>query len=135
MNKYLVLGLFAFFGSLLNGNCIPKVNEKMNELAIGKEGRSVILLDAGWRFYKGDVAGAEMVNFEDSTWRLLDLPHDWSIENLPGTESPFNPDAISQIGGGFTTGGTGWYRKTFVVPSDQDKKRIVVQFDGVYMNP
>ena len=48
-----------------------------------------------------------------SQWRKVDLPHDWSIEDLPGTSSPFNPNAISQVNGGFTTGGTAWYRKSF----------------------
>jgi len=30
-------------------------------------------------------------------WRKLDLPHDWSIEDLPGTNSPFNPDVINGV--------------------------------------
>jgi beta-galactosidase len=75
------------------------------------------------------------VKFDDSAWRLLDLPHDWSIEDLPGTNSPFNPDAISQVNGGFTTGGTGWYRKSFVISGEQSAKQKLIQFDGVYMNP
>jgi beta-galactosidase len=54
-----------------------------------------------------------MPEFDDSSWRTLDLPHDWSIEDLPGTSSPFDPLAISEVSGGFTTGGTGWYRRTF----------------------
>ena len=62
------------------------------------------------------------------------MPHDWSIEDLPGTDSPFHPDAISQVNGGFTIGGTSWYRKTFNVGNEQSGKRIVIQFDGVYMN-
>jgi beta-galactosidase len=64
----------------------------------------------------------------------LDLPHDWSIEDLPGTRSPFSPTAISQVNGGFTTGGTGWYRKRFTLPAAQKGKRVILQFDGVYMN-
>lgn len=62
------------------------------------------------------------------------MPHDWSIEDLPGTKSPFDPNAISQVSGGFTVGGTGWYRKTFTIPAIQKGKRIHIQFDGVYMN-
>ncbi|TAL71445.1 MAG: glycoside hydrolase family 2 protein, partial [Bacteroidetes bacterium] len=56
-------------------------------------------------------------------------------EDLPGTNSPFNPDAVSQVSGGFTTGGTGWYRKSFIVSGIQTTKRIMIQFDGIYMNP
>jgi len=91
--------------------------------------------DSGWRFHRGGALSAENPNFDDSKWCMIDLPHDWSIEDLPGTGSPFNRDAISQVSGGFTTGGTGWYRKTFDISAGQSSKRIVLQFDGIYMNP
>jgi beta-galactosidase len=92
------------------------------------------LYDAGWRFHRGGAQGAETPSFADSGWRHVDLPHDWSIEDLPGTQSPFDPNAISQVSGGFTVGGTGWYRKTFEVPADVRGRRVHLQFDGVYMN-
>ncbi|WP_217604941.1 glycoside hydrolase family 2 TIM barrel-domain containing protein [Chitinophaga sp. GbtcB8] len=92
------------------------------------------LFDAGWRFHRGGAQGADEPDFDDSQWRAIDLPHDWSIEDLPGTQSPFSPDAISQVSGGFTTGGTGWYRKTFTIPAVQKGKRVHAQFDGIYMN-
>jgi len=91
--------------------------------------------DSDWRFHLGGALSAEKPTFDDSKWRAIDLPHDWSIENLPGTDSPFSSDALSQVNGGFTTGGTGWYRKSFVIPEAQNGKRIVIQFDGIYMNP
>jgi beta-galactosidase len=93
-----------------------------------------ILFDAGWHFHRGGAQGAQNTMFDDSKWRVIDLPHDWSIEDLPGTDSPFARDAISQVSGGFTTGGTGWYRKEFFVPAELKGKRISLQFDGVYMN-
>jgi beta-galactosidase len=92
------------------------------------------LFDDGWRFHRGGAQGAETVSFDDSPWRMIDLPHDWSIEDLPGTDSPFSPDAVSQTSGGFTTGGTGWYRKAFTLPESMKGKLIQIQFDGVYMN-
>jgi len=92
------------------------------------------LFDAGWRFHRGGAQGADEPEFDDAEWRAIDLPHDWSIEDLPGTQSPFSPDAISQVSGGFTTGGTGWYRKTFTIPAAQKGKRVHIQFDGIYMN-
>ncbi|MEJ7676123.1 MAG: sugar-binding domain-containing protein [Chitinophagaceae bacterium] len=82
----------------------------------------------------GRRTGAEETSFNDSGWRRLDLPHDWSIEDLPGTQSPFDSTAISQVSGGFTKGGTGWYRKAFVIPGKNKNNRIIIQFDGVYMN-
>ncbi len=94
----------------------------------------ITLFDADWRFHRGGAQRAEMPEYDDSKWRINDLPHDWSIEDLPGTQSPFHPDAIGQVSTGFTIGGTGWYRKTFSVPAEQKNKRIHIQFDGVYMN-
>jgi beta-galactosidase len=92
------------------------------------------LFDFNWRFHAGGAQGAEEPLFDDSKWRKTDLPHDWSIEDLPGTESPFNINAISQVNGGFTTGGTGWYRKSFFIPGELKDKRFIIMFEGVYMN-
>ncbi|WP_426062140.1 glycoside hydrolase family 2 TIM barrel-domain containing protein [Hymenobacter sp. B1770] len=92
------------------------------------------LFDAGWRFHRGGAQGAEKPEFDDKAWRPVDLPHDWSIEDLPGTTSPFSPDAPSQVSGGFTTGGSGWYRKTFELPAGAAGQRVQLMFEGVYMN-
>lgn len=93
-----------------------------------------IQFDDNWLFFRGAAQGAEEVKFSDGDWRKVDLPHDWSIEDLPGKNSPFDKGAISQVNGGFTTGGTGWYRKHFTVPATQKGKRLLIQFDGIYMN-
>jgi beta-galactosidase len=95
---------------------------------------SLMNFDTSWKFHLGGALRAESVNFNDSNWRKVDLPHDWSIEDRPGTHSPFNPDAISQVNEGFTVQGTGWYRKDFTVPASAKGKRVIIQFDGVYMN-
>jgi len=105
------------------------------QLAALPAARQTILFDAGWKFHRGGAQSAEKPAFEDATWRTVDLPHDWSIEDLPGTRSPFDRNAVGQVSTGFTTGGTGWYRKTFVVPEAGRGKRIVIQFDGIYTNP
>ncbi len=95
---------------------------------------STTLFDADWRFYRGDVKKADDKNFNDAAWRHLDLPHDWTIEDLPGTNSPFTPTAIGGVSSGFTVGGIGWYRKTFKLSPGQKNKRLVIYFEGVYMN-
>src|ERR1017187_138369 len=95
---------------------------------------NIALFDDGWKFFKGGAEGGQDVGFDDTRWRTIDLPHDWSIEDLPGTRSPFNKDAISQVGGGFTTGGIAWYRKHFIVNRKDTGRIIQVQFEGVYMN-
>jgi beta-galactosidase len=56
------------------------------------------------------------------------LPHDWSIE------LPFNKSSSAGSGGGYLDGGIGWYRKTFTLDSSYANKRILIRFDGAYMN-
>jgi beta-galactosidase len=96
--------------------------------------RQKILFDFEWKFYRGDVENAQLADFNDSTWRLLDLPHDWSIEDIPGTDSPIDSAAIGGINTGYYVGGISWYRKTFEVPKDWSGKKLSVYFEGVYMN-
>ena len=95
--------------------------------ANSRPGRTVSF-NQDWRFRLGDVAGAQDAGFDDSQWRQLDLPHDWSIE---GDFSEQNP---AGTGGGALPGGLGWYRKTFTVPATAKGKLIFVEFDGVYRN-
>ena len=45
------------------------------------------LFDFGWKFHRGNIVGAEKPAFDDQNWRLLDLPHDWSIEDLPASQA------------------------------------------------
>lgn len=90
--------------------------------------------DCTWKFLRGDVANAEQPWFDESAWRTVEAPHDWSIEDVPGTDSPFHPAA--SIGGaatGWTVGGIGWYRKRFVCHPQQGR-RFELLFDGVYAN-
>jgi len=82
----------------------------------------------GWKFKLGDTTGAYVPEFDDSGWRSLNLPHDWSIEGTFSADNPATP------GGGALPGGIGWYRKTFTVPGDQKDKLFFIDFDGVYMN-
>jgi beta-galactosidase len=90
--------------------------------------RSTLPLDGGWRFHLGDVAGAQEAAFDDSGWRTLDLPHDWSIEGEFSEQHPAG-DA-----GGALPGGVGWYRKTFSVAGRDTSRLVFVEFDGVYRN-
>jgi len=95
--------------------------------------------DAGWRFLRADATGAEAPDFDDAAWRLLDLPHDWSIEDLPSTNgvppSPFDPvQSAGKASTGYVVGGIGWYRKHFTLPASDSGKNVTICFDGVYMN-
>ena len=96
--------------------------------------------DSNWHFLRADALGAEQPAFDDSAWRVLDVPHDWSIEDLPANSStnrigPFDPDlSPGKDATGNTVGGTGWYRKYFTLPANDSGKTIFVRFDGVYMD-
>jgi len=93
-----------------------------------------INLNFGWRFSKGEHAGAYKKNFDDSNWRIIDVPHDWSIEDLRETTGPFDEHAPGQWDVGYTIGGKAWYRKTFKLDSMDQDKIVHLQFDGIYMN-
>jgi beta-galactosidase len=90
--------------------------------------RVILPFDAGWHFLKGDAKGAEAAAFDDSKWRTLDLPHDWSIE---GPFAAKNPTGSS---GGFLPAGVGWYRKPFTLPKEYAGRRVFIEFDGVMAN-
>ncbi|HLO57262.1 MAG TPA: glycoside hydrolase family 2 TIM barrel-domain containing protein [Bacteroidales bacterium] len=92
------------------------------------------LFDSGWKFHRGDIPGAERNETGVEEWRSVNLPHDWSIENIPGTESPFDSTVENGVASGFTRGGTGWYRKHFRLENADKDKTIRLLFDGVYMN-
>ncbi len=88
--------------------------------------RQIIPFDDNWRFLLADNTAAKEVSFDDSQWRLLNLPHDWSIEG------PVNPPPNGDRNTGYFIHGIGWYRKSFATPDIA--KKVVVQFDGIYMN-
>lgn len=102
--------------------------------------RTTLSFDDGWRFYRGEppapppaqplsanYAPIDPASFavNDATWRLLDLPHDWSIEG------PFAETNPTNAAGGFLPSGVAWYRKTFTVPPEAKGRRIFIEFDGV----
>ncbi|HKC47022.1 MAG TPA: hypothetical protein VKB63_05425, partial [Gemmatimonadales bacterium] len=90
--------------------------------------RAILDFDREWRFHLGDVSGAQEGTFLDSSWRTLDVPHDWSIE---GAFSDTNPAGAA---GGALPGGIGWYRKMFAVPARDSGRLVFIEFDGVYRN-
>ncbi len=100
----------------------------LEEVKTTNNPRSRQNFDTGWFFLKGDPTGAEVPSFDDSGWRGLDLPHDWSIEG------PFDKKNPSAAPGGYLPCGTGWYRKTFQLPDSAAGKMVFIEFDGVYMN-
>ena len=129
LSDFLVLIILLFFMGCTGGG-----QNRIPDNVITNKGRSDILFDDNWRFLRGDSINAELTDYDDSAWRIINLPHDWSIEDIPGTNSPLDSGAIGGIDAGYFIGGTGWYRKEFIAPSDPGSKRFLIRFDGVYMN-
>jgi beta-galactosidase len=94
--------------------------------AVAQSPRQRFRMDFGWKFTLGDPPQAESPRFDDSAWRQLDVPHDWSIEG------PWKPDNPSGRAGGFAPIGIGWYRKSFRLPPELAGKRLYLDFDGVF---
>jgi beta-galactosidase len=125
--------------------------------------RETLLFDFGWRFHFGhaldpekdfgfgrtletfaksglDVADAAKLDFDDSQWRPLDLPHDWAME-LPITPSaetieddPRGMHGFRPIGRQYPETSIGWYRRSFELPATDRGKRLSLEFDGVFRN-
>ncbi len=91
--------------------------------AISAGVRRDILFTEAWKFHLGDDAKAKDPAFDDSAWRTLDLPHDWSVEGA------FDPKLASCTA--FLPCGIGWYRKTFDVAADAKDRLVSIRFDGV----
>jgi beta-galactosidase len=96
--------------------------------SLNGQNRQRLLMDHNWKFQLGDSKDAENISFDDIHWRLLNLPHDWSIEG------EYNKDAATGGSGGYLPTGIGWYRRHFNVTKDDLNKNIRIEFDGVYMN-
>jgi len=90
--------------------------------------REEINFDEGWAFTLGSPRGAEGIDFDDSTWRALKVPHDWAFE------ADYAENSAQGDRGGYKPGGIGWYRKTFNVPASWDGQNIRIEFDAVFMN-
>lgn len=88
----------------------------------------VLSFNSHWKFFQGDAGNAMVPDFDDSSWSMLNVPHDWSIEGEFSAYHPATP------GGGALPGGIGWYRKSFSISKVDSGKLFFIDFDGVYCN-
>ena len=116
--------------------------------------RERLLMDSGWHFAFGHPSdaqkdfstgtgyfsylaktgygdGAAAANFDDRSWRMLDLPHDWAVE-VPFDGRGSHSHGYKAIGRNFPDTSVGWYRKSFFIPESDLGRRISVEFDGVF---
>ena len=117
--------------------------------------RETLLFDSAWKFHlgsasdpkvdfdygvgaifakAGETVGAVQPNFSDSTWRTLDLPHDWAVELdfVNANNDDVKSHGYKPIGRQFANSAIGWYRRAFVIPKEDEGRRLTVKFDGVF---
>ena len=88
--------------------------------------RTTKLLLQDWKFSQVDTQAAKLTTFNDGSWRVLDIPHDWSIEGNFAKEhsSTFNQGALPT--------GIGWYRKHFNLSAKGGPQQVQLNFEGVF---
>jgi beta-galactosidase len=142
-NALFLLLLIINYSTLAQNQQQPPVREKL-------------LMNSGWRFALGHAYdtqkdfnngsgyfsyfakagygdGAASINFNDRSWRKLDLPHDWCVE-LPYDSNGSFSHGYKAIGRNFPENSVGWYRKSFFIPQSDLGRRILIEFDGVFRN-
>ena len=90
--------------------------------------RTIVDFNADWKFFEGDQAHAEQAALDDSSWRIVTVPHDGSIAG------PVDPKNLSGPAGGFFPTGIAWYRKSFSLPAKDARRHVYIAFDGVMAN-
>nr|WP_228530346.1 DUF4982 domain-containing protein [Tamlana sp. I1] len=131
LNRYLVLFAMAVF--------FPKHE-------IIAQTRAITTLESGWKFQKGDFKNAMEVNFDDSKWQNVSVPHDWAIYGPFDKEIDKQNVAIVQNGekvasektgrtGALPHIGTAWYRTQFDISESDLSKKVILLFEGAMSEP
>ena len=81
-------------------------------------------INDNWKFNLQDVSDAKNVTFDDSKWKQVNVPHDWSVK---GQLSPTLASAT-----GYLPGGIAWYRKSINIPQSKSGEKVYLYFEGVY---
>jgi beta-galactosidase len=123
------------------------------DAAAGVSPRERLLFDFGWKFLLGrgpaalhDLGTADgleafaktgefafaTASFDDSGWRVLDLPHDWAVELPFFHDENLQSHGYKPLGRDYPDTSIGWYRRTFQTPAAQTHRRTVLEFDGVF---
>lgn len=126
---------------------------------LAQQHRQELLFNDGWKFSLGNASnmhkdfmhgteyftylsktkahnqnrGPSWINFNDSTWQNVTLPHDWVVD-LPYNENASHSHGYKMIGWKFPENSIGWYRKQFIVPNEWKGQHIYIKFEGIYRN-
>lgn len=122
--KRIAIGLLCMFSL---GGWAQTETSVAGFISLPQSGRRVYNFNLGWRFYKGDVANAQTPTFDDSEWEVVSTPH--TVELMPAEGS-----------GCRNYQGPAWYRKWFVIPTDEAGKQVSVHVEAamgkqeIYLN-
>ena len=115
--------------------------------------REKLLADFGWKFKLGNADDPEKdldfgkdqgdfaktgdfkfatAEFDDSTWRTLNLPHDWAVELPFVWDDDLKSHGYKPLGRKYPETSVGWYRRSFDLPASDLGRRITLQFDGAF---
>jgi beta-galactosidase len=102
--------------------------------------RQTTSLDFDWKFHRGDIPdvlsdrsthqnlapSSDFLSpaYDDSSWQNVKIPHDYIVEGA------YDPKAEKQHG--YLPVEPGWYRKTILIPTADQVRRLWLEFDGVY---
>ena len=123
MNKrlFLILSAFLLLFSLIEKGWTIETYRPETSVAgfiqLSGSGRQVYNFNPGWRFFKGDIRGAESVDFDDCSWTIVSTPH--TVELMPAEAS-----------GCRNYQGPAWYRKHFVLPAETKGKQVLLHFEA-----
>lgn len=112
------------FIGVLCGICLSVFAENRNSWStagfyeLKNSGREVWHMNVAWRFYKGDLPEAWQINYPDSLWEVVSVPH--GLEYLPEKAS-----------GCVNYQGIAWYRKHFSPPAELKGKKMFLYFEGI----
>ena len=113
------ISMFFLVVFLFNGLAEASLTERMEGRFL--KSRVKMRIDEGWKVQSGAVTGAEAMAFNDASWTITNVPHDFAITLVKPTGTSGNDPAAR-----------GWYRKHFTLPTGFAGKKVMVQFDGVY---
>jgi beta-galactosidase len=111
--------LFDFDWKFFFGNA----NDPSRDLGFGKD-QSDFSKSGGFEFATG--------KFDDSTWRKLNLPHDWAVELPFVDDQRLQSHGYKPLGRDYPETSVGWYRRSFEISQEDLGRRIVVEFDGAF---
>ncbi len=104
--------------------------------------RSTFNINQDWSFFAGDAPGAEALDFDDSSWNRVNVPHDFQIhqpwvepasDEKPDMDNPMANVKSRLSSRGFKEMGTGWYRRTLAAPEEWRGRRVLLDFEGIML--